>query len=94
MGTRTVTAAQQLAAAKDTAQMAVTALLHGQRPLGVDLVSEHTEDHDPTTLALVALALVAHIHTRWADTLGVDRGEAWRHLMADIEEWRTRGPNP
>jgi hypothetical protein len=88
-----MTASTQIITAKDTAQMAVTALLHGQRALAGDLVSEYTEDNDPMALALVAVDLVAHIHTRWADALGCDRGEAWSHLMADVEEWRTAGPN-
>lgn len=82
----------RLAAAKDTAQQAVTALLHGDRSLAGDLI---TGPDDLLALTLVLADLTAYTHVTWTRALGGDTSEAregWASLMADIEEWRAQEP--
>ena len=74
--------------ARDTAQQLVTLLLHGERHEAVDLANEYA---DHLVLSLVLADLVAYVHDRWAkacDFTTADRNEAWRSLLADVEEWR------
>jgi uncharacterized protein YaeQ len=75
--------------ARDVAQQAVTAVLHGDRDQASLIAADHPE---PLELALVLLDLVAHVHCRWAFTLGLDDIQAraaWTEIVADIEHWRT-----
>lgn len=81
-----MTPRSQIDDARDAAQQAVTACVHGERPLGVDIIAGYP-DHQ--VLALVLADLVAHVHHRWAATHGVNHLDAWKLLLADIEQWRT-----
>lgn len=75
--------------ARDTAQQAVTATLHGDREDAAWIVLDHP---DQLELSLVLVDLVAHVHCRWAHALDMDdeqARDAWRELMADIEQWKT-----
>lgn len=77
-----------LDAARDAAQQAVTACLHGDRDTAVQIVQDYP---DGTILALVLADLVAYTHHNWGRTLGMDGDairESWAELMADVEEWR------
>lgn len=73
--------------AMDAAQQMVTACLHGDRSLTVDIAESYP---DPLLLALVLADLTAYTHTRWCRALGSPemRAEGWQALMADVEEWR------
>jgi hypothetical protein len=74
--------------ARDTAQQVVTLLVHGERHEAVDIAAEY-DDH--LVLSLVLADLVAYVHYRWSRACDMDhqqKVDAWRSLLADVEEWR------
>lgn len=82
---------QAIDGARDTAQQVVTALLHKDRALAAEIAEGYA---DPLVLALVLADLTAHVHCRWADSIGAPAAEGWQALMADVEEWRTGRGDP
>lgn len=71
--------------ARDAAQQMVTACLHTERSTVIEIAQDYP---DHLVLSLVLADLVAYVHHRWSNALGIDRSTAWAELMADVEEWR------
>jgi hypothetical protein len=78
-------------AARDAAQQAVTAAIHGDRDLASRIVTGF--EGEPLALALTLVDLVAFVNYQWADSVGVNPAAGWQVLMAGVEATRSGEPS-
>lgn len=72
--------------ARNQAQLIVTCLLTGDRDQAGD-EWDGMNDAQILACALVLADLVAYVHCRWANAVGINVHRAWQELMADVAQW-------
>lgn len=71
--------------ARDTAQQAVTLIVHGDHAAAAVLIVEHP---DPVSVAMILAELCAHIHDIWAVHAHRDKVTEWARIATTLEAVR------